>query len=59
MVGMKKKVVGLVTSKYNRISSMYNFICDPDLGIWKAACRRISCACMPCLELLDNPWDKN
>ena len=37
MVGMKKKVVGLETGKYNGISSMYNFRCDPDLGIGKAA----------------------
>ena len=58
MVGMKKKVVGLETGKYNGISSMYNFRCDPDLGIGKAACRRIPCACMPCLELLETPWDK-
>ena len=58
MVGMKKKVVGLETGKYNGISSMYNFRCDPDLGIGKAACRRIPCACMTCLELLETPWAK-
>ena len=58
MVGMKKKVVGLETGKYNGISSMYNFRCDPDFGIWKAACRRIPCACMTCLELLETPWNK-
>ena len=48
MVGMKKKVIGLETGKYNGISSMYNFRCDPDLGIEKAACSRIPCACMTC-----------
>ena len=58
MVGMKKKVVGLETGKYNGISSMYNFRCDPDLGIGKAACRRIPCACLTCLEMLKTPWDK-
>ena len=58
MVGMKKKVVGLETGKYNGISSMYNFRCDPDLGIGKTACRRIPYACMTCLELLETPWDK-
>ena len=36
---------------------MYNFRCDPDLSIGKAACRRIPCACMTCLELLETPWD--
>ena len=54
IVGMKKKVVGLETGKYNGISSLYNFRCDPDLGIEKAACRRIPCACMTCLELLES-----
>ena len=58
MVGMDKKVVGLETGKYNGISSMYNFRCDPDLGIGKAACRRIPCACLTCLEMLKTPRDK-
>ena len=58
MVGMKKKVVGLETGKYNGILSMYNFRCDPDLGIGKAACRRITCACMTYLKLLETPLDK-
>ena len=57
MVEMKKKVIGLETGKYMGISSMYNFRYDPDLGIGKAACRRIPCACMTCLELLEI-WDK-
>ena len=58
MVGMKKEVVGLETGKYNGISYMYNVRCDPDLGIGKAACRRILCACITCLKLLETPWDK-
>ena len=58
IVGMKKKVVGLETGKYNGILSMNNFRCDPDLGIGKAACRRIPCACMTFLEQLETPWDK-
>ena len=57
MVGIKKKVVGLEKGKYNGISSMYNFRCNPDLGIEKAACRWIQCACMTCLELLETPWE--
>ena len=59
MVGMKKKVTGLETGKYMGISSMYNFRRDSDLGIGKAVCRRIPCACMTCLELLETPWEKN
>ena len=58
MTGMKKKVMGLDNGKYMGISSMYNFRCDPDLGIRKAACRRIPCACLPCLEILKLPWEK-
>ena len=57
MVGIKKKVIGVETGKYMGISSMYNFRCDLDLGIGKTACRRIPCACMTCLELLEI-WDK-
>ena len=48
MTGMKKKVVGLDTCKYMGISSMYNFRCDPDLGIGKVACRWIPCAGLSC-----------
>ena len=55
MIGIKKKAVGLDNGKYMEISSMYNFRCDPDLGIGKTACRRIPCACMTCLELLETP----
>ena len=58
MVGMKEKVLGLETRKYNGISSIYNFRCDPDLCIGKAACRRIPCACLTCLEMSKTPWDK-
>ena len=50
MVGIKKKALGLETGKYNGISSMYNFRCDPDLGIEMAACRRIPCACLTCVK---------
>ena len=49
MIGMKKKVVGLDNCKYMGISSMYNFRCDPDLGIGMAACRRIPFSCLTCL----------
>jgi len=58
MIGMKKKVVGLDNGKYMRISSMYTFRCDLDLGIEKAACRRILCVCLTCLEILNIPWEK-
>ena len=58
MIEMKKKVVGLDNGKYIGISSMYNFRCDPDLGIGKVACRQIPCACLTCLGFLNIPWGK-
>ena len=59
MTGMKKKVVGLDNGKYIGISSIYNFRCDPALDIEKAACRRVPCACLSCLEILKLPWEKD
>ena len=56
MIGLKKKVVGLESDKYMGISSMYNFRFDPGLGIGKAACKRIPCVCLSCLEILKIPW---
>ena len=58
MIRIKKKVVGLDNGKYMWISSMYSFRCDPELGIGKAACRRIPCACLFCLEIINTPWEK-
>ena len=58
MIGMKKKVVGIDKGKYMGILSMYNFRCDSYLGIGKAACRRIPCACLTYLETLNTPWGK-
>ena len=58
MTGMKKKAVGLDNGEYIGISFIYDFRCDPDLGIEKEACRRIPCACLPCLEILKLPWEK-
>ena len=59
MIVMKKRVTGLDNGKkYMGISSMYNFRCDPGLGIGKAACRRIPYACLFCLEILNTPWGK-
>ena len=36
---------------------MNNFRYDPALGIGKAACRRIPCARLNCLEMLKTSWD--
>jgi len=59
MIEMKKKVMGLDNGKYMGISYIYNFRCDPDLGIGNAACRRIPCVYLTCLEILKSPWEKD
>ena len=59
MVGMKKDSIGFKKGNRNGISAMYNIRCDPDLGVGKAAVRRIPCACLFCIEQLNLPWDKN
>ena len=55
MIGMKKKVVGQDNGTYMGISFMCNFRCDPDLGIGKADCRKIPCACLSSLRILNSP----
>ena len=57
MIGMKKKVMGIDNGTYMGIPSMYNFRCNLDLGIRKADYRRISCACLTCLKILNTPWE--
>ena len=57
MIGIKKTGVGLESSKIVRISFMYNFRCDPDLGTGEVACRRISCVFLTYLELLNTTCD--
>ena len=38
---------------------MYNIRYDPELGVGKAAVRRIHCANSFCTEQLDLSWNKN
>ena len=59
MVGIKKDSIGFRKGNRNGISAMYNIRCDPDLGVGKAAVRRIPCACLFCIEQLNLSWDKN
>ena len=59
MIGLKNKIIGLGSGTYTGISFMCNFRCDTNLGIGKAACRQIPCACLTCLEMLKNTWDKD
>ena len=50
MVGLKKDSIGFREGNRNGISAMYNIRCDPDLGVCKAAVRRIPCTCLFCIE---------
>ena len=58
MVGIKKDYIGFRKGNRNGTSVMYNIRCDPDLGVGKAAVRRIPCACLFCIEQLNLSWDK-
>ena len=58
MVGIKKDSIRFRKVNRNGISAMYNIRCDPDLGLGKAAVRRIPCACLFCIEQPNLPWDK-
>ena len=59
MVGIKNESSGFRKGNRNGISSMYNIRCDLELGVGKAAVRRIPCAYSFWIEQLDLPWDKN
>ena len=45
--------------KYNGMLSCYHLHCDPQLSLYKAALRRIPCACSSCLAKLSLPWKEN
>ena len=53
MVGIKRDSIGFRTGNGDGISVMYNIRCDPDLGLGKAAVRRIACACLFCIEQIN------
>ena len=58
MVWIKKESSGFKRGNRNGILSMYNIRYDLELGVGKAAARRIPCACSFCIEQLYLPWDK-
>ena len=55
--GVKIKLVGLETGKFEGISSMYNIRTDPDLGPKRAMIRRFPCLCPGCVAKLLLPWE--
>ena len=59
MVGIKKECSRFRKENRNGILLMYNIRCDPELGVGKAAVRRIPCACSFCIEQLHLSWDIN
>ena len=57
MAGIKKECIGFRKRNCSGISSMYNILCDPVLGVVKAAVGRIPRSCSFCIEQLALPWD--
>ena len=44
---------------YNGMLSCYHLYFDPQLSLYKAALRRITCVCTTCLSNLALPWQEN
>ena len=53
---LKKTVVGLPAGEHNGLLSRYNLRTDPQLGVGRAALRRVPCACNACVRQLQLPW---
>jgi hypothetical protein len=53
---VKMKATGFLPGPKNGLLGMYNLRTDPDLGIGKAAVRRIPCGCQSCTTQLLTPW---
>ena len=55
---LNMKVAGLPNmGKHSGLGAMYNIRTDPDLGLGKAALRRMPCACDGCISQLNSPWE--
>jgi hypothetical protein len=53
---LKMSAVGFEAGEHNGIIAHYNVRVSKDLGVGKAAVRRVPCACDACLSQLDEPW---
>jgi hypothetical protein len=53
---LKMKADGLLKGAYNGIGAMYNFRTEPELGLGRAAARRIPCGCTGCMTNLSKEW---
>lgn len=42
---------------HNGIRGRYNIRADPDLGLGRAALRRVPCACDSCITQMQEPWE--
>lgn len=43
--------------KNNGLRARYNIRTDPDLGLGRAALRRVPCACQSCIDQMQLPWE--
>ena len=48
--------VGFEAGEHNGLIAHYNFRVSKELGVGRAAVRRIPCACAACLQQLALPW---
>ena len=53
---LNMSAVGFMAGEHNGLLAHYNFQVSKDLGVGRAATRRIPCACEACLTQMDEPW---
>jgi hypothetical protein len=56
---LKMTAVGLPKGTHSGLLARYNIRTDPDLGVGRAALRRIPCSCLACRNQLSKPWKPN
>ena len=54
---LSMKTIGLPAGKYNGLRGRYHLHFDPQLGVGKAAIRRIPCGCESCIKMKHISWD--
>jgi hypothetical protein len=53
---LKMSAVGLPKGTHSGILARYNLRTDPELGVGRAALRRIPCSCLACRNQLSKAW---
>ena len=53
---LNMSAVGFMAGEHNGLLAHYNFQVSKELGVGRAATRRIPCACESCLAQMEEPW---